>query len=842
MHLWAVIVSTLAAAAAPAQINPFPRPVTARETVVRWTFAQGTAGWKALHACKVAVRDGRLGVECTGHDPYLHCRFDAPRAIAGQYVCRVRARGESSGSGSVFWSTHREPGSSPNREASFRLIHDNQWREYEVRFESDDALVGLRLDPGADVGRWEIEWLELVREELHPLAVEEVVADNARVRFQVHNYGPAPVTFDVQGRRFTAQPDAAPVVEWALRNDRPLETVDLEVRPVDGAPLRRTLFVAHPAVEVDWITLRSPQATLQVARDGSLARLRRGDKTVAVLGPLVALENRAAVLKCASATDTAARFEGDGVALALALEGSEVGVLIDSQRPCAGPIVRVLGTLRQGLLAGVEYLGRGDYSSSKLDIETPEHLRFAPDPLHVTMPLMAFVTDRGCVALHWDDMQLQPVFASPNFFDGTADHRMGLTGRSIAARLLVDDRSLEEAVVWAVKRRGLPPLPTPPRTPEQQTALCVQALNGPLRTADGWGHCVEDRWPRQPFAPMPSTLWRLTGEVPQLPKLVPGGAHVPNEAIYFVTGRAEEWLRSHRGRVAHVLKQQQADGSFRYDGPFARGHFENTANGICARPAVDLLEYARATGDPQALAAGLKAAEFLRRFDTPRGAQTWEIPLHTPDQLASAYAVWACVLAYELSGDKAHLAEARRWAITGVPFTYLWGCKPVMLYGTTPVLGATNWRAPNWIGLPVQWVGGVYAYALTKLAPHDRTLDWNHLARGIYIAAQQMQFPDGPNAGLLPDSFALEAQERRPWIINPCAIVSLQLALEGKLDSLAVAAGDGHRVVSPVPVVIRDGKAVLAGKKGLAYQVLVDGTRVVNVASQGEDTVDLAAK
>ena len=41
-----------------------------------------------------------------------------------------------------------------------------------------------------------------------------------------------------------------------------------------------------------------------------------------------------------------------------------------------------------------------------------------------------------------------------------------------------------------------------------------------------------------------------------------------------------------------------------------------------------------------------------------------------------------------------------------------------MLYATPPVFGATTGRA-NWIGLPVQWVGGVYAYSLTTLALYD---------------------------------------------------------------------------------------------------------------------------
>jgi hypothetical protein len=416
---------------------------------------------------------------------------------------------------------------------------------------------------------------------------------------------------------------------------------------------------------------------------------------------------------------------------------------------------------------------------------------------------------------------------------------MALRGRRIEAVIQVAGRRLEETILWAVRRRGLPPLPDPPRSPQQQRALCLAALRGPLRSPAGWGHCVEAKWTRQPYADMASTVWRLSGEVPDLPRLVPGGAHLPNGAIYFLSGRGRQWLDQQSQHVEQILARQQPDGSFHYDGKYRRGHFEDTASGVCARPLGELLEFARITGDRTALEAGIRGLRYLRRFQTPRGAQTWEIPLHTPDQLAAAYAVWACVRGYELTGDREHLAEARRWAAAGLPFVYLWSRYPIMAYATPPVYGATNWQRPLWIGLPVQWVGGVYAYALTMLAPHDDSLDWNRLARGILFSAEQQQYPDGPNAGLLPDSFNLEDQQRNPANINPCALVSLRLAVEGQVDSLCVASDGTHRVAAPFPVTIRDGQARIQARRGVSYQVLIDGRRLVEVKSVGEDTVPL---
>jgi len=143
----------------------------------------------------------------------------------------------------------------------------------------------------------------------------------------------------------------------------------------------------------------------------------------------------------------------------------------------------------------------------------------------------------------------------------------------------------------------------------------------------------------------------------------------------------------------------------------------------------------------------------------PRGAQTWEIPLHTPDILAAAHLVRAYTLGYELSGDTRLLEQARSWAWTGVPFVYLTAPTPapVGLYNTIAVLGATGWRAPVWIGLPVQWCGLVYADALYRFAGHDPGGPWKRLADGIVSAGVQHTWPlsDADRGGLLPDSYQL---------------------------------------------------------------------------------------
>lgn len=818
---------------ADAPINPIPRSVLVLDTK-RWDFDKSEEGWASQNQSVVRYDGGSLCIKSQGEDPFLHIPVDMP---GGQILIRMRAKGTTTGAGTIFWTTDKSP-RGEDKTSHFLLKSDGQWHEYETRFTADGRVTDVRLDPGSSPGDFEIDWMELIHEEPHPLTIDrsEQLADC--VRFFVSNHRATPLSFAANGTKHEAAGSQTVSIDVPLANKRPLEQASLEITADGLPPVRRTVFVHNPSVQAEWLVQQGDGYQLRIARDGSMARIERGEELLAIIAPLVHRDDKMPSLKLTK-EGPSAEFEGDGVRLTVQASNDTIQFSVDGKDEWVGPSVRVVGGLEQGLLAGLEYLGKGERSSTTIDVETEEHLRFAPDPLKVTMPLMAYVTDKTSVAMTWTDMALQPLYATPNFFDNTDDHFMSLRGKKIDATIRVTKGPLEEAILWAVKQKGLPPVPAPPRTVEEQYKLCLQALSGPLKTAEGWGHCAEESWPRHFFSAMPSTIFRLTGELPDVPKVVRGGSHVDNDAVFFLTGRAEQWRNEKARAIQGLIAAQLPDGSYRYDGRFSKGHFENTASGICSHPASILLEYAWLTGDEKAREAGLKTLEFMKRFRTPRGAQTWEVPLHTPDQLASASLVSAYVRGFELTGNQDYLQCARKWAISGVPFTYLWGRYPVMLYGTPPVYGSTHWRGTCWMGRPVQWVGGVYAYALTKLAPYDKTLDWNQLARGILVTAEQMQYPDGPYAGLLPDAFDIAQQERVPTHINPCALVSLRLVLDGKLDSLAVASDARHRVVSPFPVAIKQGKAVVSGRKGIKYQLLVDGQRIIDVDSQGEDTVEI---
>ena len=207
-------------------------------------------------------------------------------------------------------------------------------------------------------------------------------------------------------------------------------------------------------------------------------------------------------------------------------------------------------------------------------------------------------------------------------------------------------------------------------------------------------------------------------------------------------------------------------------------------NGYTAMALDGLLSAATWSGDEAEIAKALAIVDkvtALYHGTVPRGAQPWEMPLHTPDIMASAHLVRLYTLAYLLKPDPAYLREARHWAYGGLSMVYLvlppfdFGkvADPVGRYATCAVMGATHWVAPNWIGRPVQWCGLVYSAALWDLAriePNPKAQEfWRTVATGITVSgARQNHTADEPRfVGLLPDSWNLERQTRFPIPINP---------------------------------------------------------------------------
>jgi hypothetical protein len=484
----------------------------------------------------------------------------------------------------------------------------------------------------------------------------------------------------------------------------------------------------------------------------------------------------------------------------------------------------------QGLLAGLEYL-EDEPSSSEADIVGPASKRQVPDSLKLTFPLMALQHDERYLALTW---QMRPhfsaVFDSPDRLFGSGGHVMGLiypgsngknreegnllprsaevlrAGQAVTLHLTLFGglgKSVVPAIEQYVALRHLPPVPSQGVSPQNYVSLAAGGwLDSGLRQNNLFHHAIaEGGFPAQHAAdaavwldwlasqatePEQTSRLKKTAQdalagIPPNELNISGVGHVRYPVASLIYGHVPHTALQSEQSGQALLARFEADGSVRYHaaagGPdLAKTHYTNEANGLTSRVVVDLLEATAFTGKPELLDAALKSLRWLNKFHdgVPRGAQTWECPLHTPDILASAQMVRAYTLGYELTGEKEFLEQAQYWGWTGVPFVYLVNPtpNPVGLYSTIAVFGATQWKAPVWLGLPVQWCGLVYAEALYRLARHAPNGPWKQLADGITVSGIQQSWPanDKEKQGLLPDSFVLRPQTRNGPAINPATL------------------------------------------------------------------------
>jgi hypothetical protein len=479
----------------------------------------------------------------------------------------------------------------------------------------------------------------------------------------------------------------------------------------------------------------------------------------------------------------------------------------------------------QALFPGLDYLDRDEPSSSEADIVGAGSRRQVPDTVKVTIPMMSIVADGRYLAMAWQpDRSIAPVFDSPDRFFNSGGHVMGLiypgsTGNDRVEGSLLPHGSImlragEEVKAVAsiaggrgsncvrsveqfVRMNGLPALPKLQLDLQGYVRLAAAGwLNSEIREGSRFRHA----WPGE-FRPQPAAdaAWMMDWlavatrdatlavtltntaaaalrEVPPHSYNASGVSHVRYPVAPLLYGHVGENVRHARQIGRSMLQRFQPDGSVLYQPgkvDYGKTHFSREANGLTAQAVASLLEQASICGDDKLVGEGLRLLRAMDKFTgtVPRGAQTWECPLHTPDILASAHLVKAYVIGYELSGDEHLLATARYWAWTGVPFVYLTNPagRDVGPYATIAVYGATSWVAPNWMGLPVQWCGLVYADALYRLGKYTSQGPWKQLADGIVISGIQQTFPaDSPTRkGLLPDSYVLRAGVRQNPAINP---------------------------------------------------------------------------
>ncbi len=469
----------------------------------------------------------------------------------------------------------------------------------------------------------------------------------------------------------------------------------------------------------------------------------------------------------------------------------------------------------EGLFPGLEYL-LTEQSSGTEFVSPPENLRTVPHPNKITIPFMAIRNGGTLIMLEWDPLQKwdgkadrpSVVFASPNFVEAQDNHLMSLFAPSIPSGMpenklvaekpytlaagesirleatlsvKTDSTTVLDAVDEWIARHGLP---EPPRIAGKPEDLCDRSFLGSSwdPTLKAWKHTNTHV---ATFDPMIANyLFARSNRLHEASKIrdvvtaatdtVKGS--IPLSTSLYVGGVKEALDRQYQ-QIEGLMKGQREDGSWAYAPDKEHEVFGkpgDTSSGWTALRAQQILEHALITGDAAAKAAGLKALKFLDTTTRPEGAQTWELQLHVPDILASAYLVRSYLAGYRLTDEKRYLARAVYWAKSGLPFVYLWNAddQPIMRYGTIPVFGSTWFDKQPWFGVIVQWCGLEYGYSLDKLSDFDKSLPWKQISKGILNCGVQQQeyvtreYP--ADAGMYPDAYSpIMGREQYHWDLNP---------------------------------------------------------------------------
>lgn len=492
------------------------------------------------------------------------------------------------------------------------------------------------------------------------------------------------------------------------------------------------------------------------------------------------------------------------------------------------------------LFPGLEYLEKGERSSSTLDIAPPGNVRWAPHPNMVTVPSMAVEKDGGVVGLMWEPLQKwdgandrpTAVFASPNFVEGRNNHLMGLCLPSIPEWLkpntllaakpyeLAADKPLTLAsTVYAegkgdvlrsmdlwLERYGTPPLPPKARSYEDTIAMAMKSYTEVLWRGKDKGWMPVLGWTPGLDQSVALTEW-VAGRTIADEALA---KRAMEQGLSVASPRDLGWALHRFGQPCLALQDNLTggrggalgvpeDGLYGFqpsdDQRRSLGVEGESASGLCARGISGVLGSAMVTGDLQTFEGARKTLEALKGFKVPRASQVWEVPVHVPDILASSDVCRVYLDAYELTGDPQWLQQAVYWARTGIPFIYMWRApeqRELMAGATIPVFGATFYTG-SWFGVPVQWCGLAYANTLLRLAKFDESLPWRHFAEMIVISGINQQSTREADYGCYTDNWNMITDaECTGCMLSPSGLLQPMLAL-------------GNLPVSPQPQIIRVG-------------------------------------
>jgi len=768
------------------------------------------AKWIPVHHVKQLqkVADG-MEISISGDDPYIHGPALNLKA-KGPWLMKIRVRSETSGLAQIFYFDRNT-----TEENSVRFpVNKGELQEVIVPLPSLPSPVRFRFDPPGTSGKVLLQAISLeprsVFEQPEWPAPEKVSFTNglaiASLQSAKSNLGD-PIRIEHHRQRFAAF--------QVLLGNQVIAT---------SHPNLPFAYLAEEAIQ--WFEAKQDNIVIQKSGENLIAEAKYSDRH----GGIWSIKQ---IFKP----------EMNRIDVSTVLTVSKPREILFAPLLVLLPGFETYGTTKQqAIFPGLEYL-ENEPSSSTADLKGAASDRRVPLAHKITIPLMAIKNRNSWLSLQWQRHdQVAALFDSPDRIFRSQAHTMALIAPGASGQFRIDgevipfrpyrldpDQSISvnasiaaghsEDITAAIEKwidqNGVPSLPPQPSISNYSNLTAAAWLDTPIRNELNFQHAIGPTFSSHPALDAAVMMeWlakikslndphqenRLLTVSQKAADLIPAESsyhsHIghlkwPTAALY--PNRIHDALQATRDHANRLMDPFNATNVATYQPPangidYSITHYSRDSNGLAAQRVIQILRAAMFAGDPEQIKKAIEVVRWLDRWDhtVPRGAQTWEIPLHTPDILASAHLTHAYALAFALTREPKMIERAKKWALTGIPFIYLSPPtnQPIGLYSTIAVYGATQWIAPVWIGLPVQWCGLVYADALRELQKHDPSGPWKTIADGIVLSAIVQLYPsDHPYRGLLPDSFELTAQVRNPSDINPATLQPLALPLLGTLPS-----------------------------------------------------------
>ncbi|UCE50099.1 MAG: hypothetical protein JSW47_08045, partial [Phycisphaerales bacterium] len=661
------------------------------KTVVGWDFDKGLHGWVANNKVqKLSYSSEGLIVKSTGEDPWIE---GPPIDLPVDKIIRVKIRMRSNADtgAELFYGRTFRAGHS----VRFTVRNDGRWHDYSLVIREElGPGTRFRLDPCMRAGDVTVASISI--EAISKVVVPDLDKPRifGRITGRLASVSSGPLEFEYFGGRWGKFIFKVNGVEVASGCDSELIGLLLDERPEWlGLKEAKLEFLNQPERDI-FTTI----ATIEDS-EGAKWQIRRTVRPAKQQGTLIV----------------------------------ETELSVDSDRDVLHipwlTIFPGLGTFgpskSQGLFAGLEYLC-DEPSSSEADIAAPNHIRRVPDPVKITFPLMAISEAGDYIGVIWEPSEtVAATFDSPDRIYNSGAHVLALSAPGVSELRFENDFSAHtpftlkankalktsvlviggrgKTIVPAVKHyvslKGLPQLPEFAGGLDAAVTLLAHGWLDSQINHDGlFRHAVwGSSFPPGPAADAPMFIdWlnsyakdkkiceRLSSAKNQALGRIPsrqpfsssvGHAHLPTAP--FIFGRTLDFARQRHDEARRMIRSFDAAGIKRYrpgKTDYSRTHFAKHANGLAGRDMVRILEGATLSADKDLIREALELLDKQTALYTdtvPRGAQTWEVPLHTPDILASAHMVKAYALGYIISGRKRYLEQARYWAWTGVPFVYL---------------------------------------------------------------------------------------------------------------------------------------------------------------------------